>query len=98
MGKHSTREAARYGTPLRTHVRVEVNTALLAIGRRTKRTVGHVANLVLEAWHKVFEDEKIGDALEHAAASNNVTPAEVVHEIVKSWYREIYLPAVKKGK
>lgn len=44
---------ARYGTPIRCNVKHEVAAALLQESKRTARSVGHVAAMVLEYW---FED------------------------------------------
>lgn len=51
MTRVSQKSQARYGTPIRTNVEHEVFAGLLAEAKRLKRSVGHVAMMVLKTWY-----------------------------------------------
>lgn len=52
MTRTSQKSQARYGTPIRCNVEVPVFVGLLAEAKRCKRSVGHIASLVLKYWYE----------------------------------------------
>jgi hypothetical protein len=52
MTHASQKGMARYGTPVRTRVKVDVGRALIAEATRINRSVGHTAAMILEYWYE----------------------------------------------
>lgn len=101
MSRHSQKDMARYGTPIRTSVTAEVFQSLLTEAKRSKRSVGHIANEVLAGWHALQTGlrDRVSAALEDEAKRCGMTVAQLVATLVGYWYEDVYLPTLKaKGK
>lgn len=95
--KPSQREQIRYGTPIRTAVDPKAFAVLLEEAKRTKRSVGHVAGVILTAESGRVKPA-VQDALEAEAARTGLSVGDLKATLLQYWYEDVWLPTQRANK